>query len=114
MSSDEFNKLYDIILLNSNIFVFVKDHNIIGCITTIKEQKFIHNGSTYLHIEDLIIDPLYQGKGIGTKLIKYCILYGKQIKVRKIILNCSPKIKQFYLKNNFIHENIQMSFLITQ
>ena len=114
MDITNFITLYDKIFSYSDIFVYIINRNIVGCITIIPEQKFINYSSIYLHIEDLVVDPLYQEKGIGSKLIKFSIDYGKKIKARKIILNCAPELKKFYLKHNFIEDKIQMFFPITQ
>lgn len=114
MDIEDFVNLYDNVFSTSKIFVYVIDKTIQGCITLISEQKFIHNGSIYLHIEDLIVAPKYQGKGIGSELLDFAISYGRNLKVRKIILNCSIELKNFYQKHNFIEDKIQMSNQLTQ
>ena len=96
---------------NHNIFILLsKNNEIIGTISTIIERKIINNGQCVCHIEDLIISPDYKGKNYGSKLLEFIKLYCKENDCYKIILNCSNNIKNFYLKNNFKENNIQMSY----
>ena len=53
--------------LNHQIFVIEnKDTNhIIGTLTILIEQKVIHNMGKVGHIEDVVIDNKYRGRGLG-------------------------------------------------
>jgi glucosamine-phosphate N-acetyltransferase len=54
------------------IFVAVNDDvgDIIGSITLLIEQKFVHNGSKVAHIEDVVTRKEYEGKGVGSALVQ--------------------------------------------
>ena len=56
---------------NSNqiIQVAIDDKKIVGCITLLIEQKFIHDGGLVGHIEDVVVRKDYEGKGIGMMLV---------------------------------------------
>ena len=70
--------------------------------------KFIHNLGYLGQLEDIIIDPRYQGKGIGKKLLDYLIKKSREKKCYKIILNCSEKNIGFYQKLGFDKKETQM------
>lgn len=97
-SHDIFKQMPD----NKHIFVAVEKNNkIIGTASIIIEQKFIHNGATVGHIEDVAVHKKYERMGIGSKLLQRCIEIGKENKCYKIILSCSDKNVPFYKKLNF-------------
>lgn len=83
------------------IYLAYDDNKIIGSITVIIEPKIIHDISFVSHIEDVVVDNNYQGKGIGRKLIEYAIDISKSYKCYKIILDCDKDKTKFYEKNGF-------------
>ena len=101
VSEHTFNEIYDSIFKNNIIFVAIKDGKLVGSITCLVEQKFIHNLSKYIHIEDFIVSSNYRGMGIGNKLLDFIKKYSSVIKAYKIILNCDEDLLKFYEKNNF-------------
>lgn len=109
VSYDFFYKIYDNIFKNNKIFIAEDRGIIVGSITLLIEQKIIHNFSIYVHIEDLIVRPEYQNKKIGSNLLTYAIEYCRYIGAKKIILNCSNNLINFYKKKGFIEDKIQMS-----
>jgi len=97
----------------SNIFVAVdKGGKIIGSITLLLEQKFIHDGGKVGHIEDVVTRKGYAGKGIGSALLNNCINLAKEEKCYKIVLDCSPANIQFYKKAGFREHEISMRYNI--
>ena len=86
---------------NSNqiIQVAIDDKKIVGCITLLIEQKFIHDGGLVGHIEDVVVRKDYEGKGIGMKLVTSMLEYAKRKNCYKTILDCKDDVKQFYEKN---------------
>ena len=80
----------------------------VGIITLIIEQKLIHNCKCVGHIEDLVVDKEYNGKGIARELINYCINKCKLNNCYKIILDCKKELIPFYNKNNFIEQGVCM------
>ena len=92
------------------IFVAVEeeDGQIIGSITILIEQKFIHNGGKVGHIEDVVTRKGYQGMGIGKALVLEAIHFAKQNKCYKVILDCSKNNVEFYKKIGFKEHEVSM------
>jgi glucosamine-phosphate N-acetyltransferase len=91
------------------IFVAVKqDGQLIGSITILIEQKFIHNGGKVGHIEDVVTRKEYVGSGIGKALVLKALDYAKQNKCYKVVLDCSNSNVEFYKKIGFKEHEISM------
>lgn len=101
INETKFKEAYEYICKYSKIFVYKVKNEIMGSITVLIEQKFIHNFSKVGHIEDVFIDKKARKKQIGTKLVQHCIEYCRINKCRKIILDCSDDVIKFYQKNGF-------------
>ena len=84
-------------------------NELVGLGSIFIEKKIIHKFSNCGHIEDIVIDSEFRGKGLGKKLINYLINYGRDNKCYKIILNCENKNIKFYEKNGFKKNQNQMS-----
>ena len=97
---------------NSNqiIQVAIDDKKIVGCITLLIEQKFIHDGGLIGHIEDVVVRKDYEGKGIGMKLVTSMLEYAKRKNCYKTILDCKDDVKQFYERIGFKHESDGMRY----
>ena len=94
-----------------NILVAVdKDGKVLGSITLLLEQKYIHNGGRVGHIEDVVTRKEYAGRGIGLALVDKCINLAKEKKCYKIILDCSPANISFYKKAGFLEHEISMRY----
>lgn len=97
--------------LNDNHYIYIYknlDNIPIGIITLIIEQKLIHSGKCVGHIEDLVVDHKYNGKGIASELINYCVQIAKDNNCYKVILDCKEELIPFYNKNNFKKRGICM------
>ena len=112
VTKEIFETIYDTIFLNNIIFVIELNNELIGSITLIIEQKFIHKLSKYGRIEDVIINNKHRGKGYGKKLIKHIVNYCKENCFYKITLTCNEKLISFYEKNDFEVYQIHMSQLL--
>lgn len=86
------------------------DGKIVGSTTLLIETKFIHNGGIVGHIEDVVVDKNFQGKGIGQKIVQYLLEIAKNRGCYKTILDCKDDVKNFYEKMGFIHESNAMRF----
>ena len=97
---------------NSNqiIQVAIDDKKIVGCITLLIEQKFIHDGGLIGHIEDVVVRKDYEGKGIRMKLVTSILEYAKRKNCYKTILDCKDDVKQFYERIGFKHESNGMRY----
>jgi glucosamine-phosphate N-acetyltransferase len=91
------------------IFVAVKeDNHLIGSITILIEQKFIHNGGKVGHIEDVVTRKEYEGMGIGKALVLKALDFAKENRCYKVILDCSKSNVEFYKKIGFKEHAVSM------
>ena len=74
---------------------------IIGTVTLLLDEKFIHGGSLVMHIEDVAVHKAHQGKHIGQDLIRYAIQQATNRGAYKIILNCTEQLIPYYQKLGF-------------
>ncbi len=97
---------------NIKIFVAIKDSDIVGSITAIIEQKFVHNGGKICHIEDVVTRKGFEKLGIGSVLVEKVIELAIQEKCYKVILNCSEYNSKFYEKLGFYKHDVGMRYNI--
>ena len=94
------------IINNKNIgeiFVVEKKGKIIGCVNILYTMSTALGGKVAI-LEDMIISPKYQGKSLGTKLLKYVIKYLQNNQIQRITLltdNDNYKAHKFYENLNF-------------
>lgn len=86
------------------------DRKIVGSTTLLIESKFIHKGGMVGHIEDVVVNNNYQGKGIGEKIVRYLLEYAKNRGCYKTILDCNDDVKNFYEKIGFKHNANALRF----
>lgn len=90
-------------------YVLEENNQIIATGTILWEAKWIHHGASVAHIEDIVVHPLYQGKGIGKKLMTFLIQKCQENKkTYKIILDASDANIEFYEKCGFTKKENQM------
>ncbi len=58
----------------------MNDSDIVGSITAIIEQKFIHNGGKICHIEDVVTRKGFEKLGIGSQLVEKVLELAKNEK----------------------------------
>jgi glucosamine-phosphate N-acetyltransferase len=97
---------------NIKIFVAIKDLDIVGSITAIIEQKFVHNGGKICHIEDVVTRKGFEKLGIGSILVEKVLELAIQEKCYKVILNCSEYNSKFYEKLGFYKHDVGMRYNI--
>ena len=107
MNQTDFEICFD--KLNTNVYVIELDGIIVASGTLYIEHKFIHQGSSVGHIEDIVVDNNYRGKNLGKEILHHLINIAQINKCYKIILNCEPKLEKFYEKFGFTKKNIEMS-----
>lgn len=91
------------------VFVAVKeDCELIGSITILIEQKFIHNGGKVGHIEDVVTRKGYEGVGVGKALVLKALSFAKENKCYKVVLDCSKSNVGFYKKIGFREHEVSM------
>ncbi len=108
----QFCHFVDIRSINPSIyqtFVYEIEGKIVGCVTSIIEQKIAHNFRKVMHIEDVITHKDYRGKGISTELLNHAVNFANKSKCYKIILDCSEHNISFYEKVGFNISGTQMT-----
>jgi glucosamine-phosphate N-acetyltransferase len=95
---------------NHKIYVALLDSKVVGSATIFIEPKFIHNGGTVGHIEDVVVQKEYQGSGIGEKLVKALLEYAKKNGCYKTILDAADEVMPFYEKLGFKRHSNSMRF----
>ncbi len=85
------------------------EFNIIGSGTIIIEPKLIRGGKCVGHIEDIVTNANYRGKGIGKDTLDLLIQEGREKNCYKIILDCVENLETFYCKNGFEKKGLQMA-----
>jgi len=81
---------------------------IIGTGTILVENKLIRNYGRVGHLEDIVILPDYQSKGLGKMLVEHLCKIVEDLGCYKCVLNCDPELVSFYQKNNFTNNGINM------
>jgi len=60
-------------------------------------------------IEDVVVDPKTQGKGVGKKLVEQLLLKAAEMNCYKTILNATNENSGFYTKLGFQKEQLQFT-----
>lgn len=85
------------------------DFQIVASGTILIEPKFIHNSSAG-HIEDIVTDSNFRGKGLAKLILDALKDYAFNKKnVYKIILDCNENLEPLYNKNDFVKKGLQMT-----
>ena len=103
ISKTKADEVFDSIESNPNhaIFVASDGDRIVGTCTLLIESKFIHDGGIVGHIEDVSVDAIYQGTGVGGTLVKAVLEAAGRMGCYKTILDCQDDIVKFYEKIGF-------------
>lgn len=98
-------------ILNKNhkIIIMEVNNNIIGTGTILIEEKLTYGGSKLGHIENILINKDYRGKGYGEILVKELLKICKKEMCYRVDLNCVKELEEFYNKNNFNKNCISMN-----
>ena len=112
IQQDKAKEILEKILSNPAHKIFVAEHDgkIIGSITLLIEQKFIHDGGLAGHIEDVVVTSDQQGKNIGAQLVKHAVQYAQSQGCYKTILDCTDEVSKFYEKLGFIKSSSGMRY----
>ena len=72
------------------------------------QHKLSYNCGTAAHLEDVVVDKDWRGKGIGELLTNNAIEPAKQHGVYKVMLTCFEKTVPYYLRFGFERHDIGM------
>lgn len=83
-------------------------HRVAGTASYYIEPKFIHNGGSVCHIEDVVVLSEARGMGYGKELIDFIIKIANDAGCYKVILNCDESKVGFYEKCGFHKHSVEM------
>ena len=114
-NSDDFIK--NLSLINNFGIIYVAyvnlpisdDFIIVASGTCFLEPKIIHNFMNVGHIEDIIVDINYRGKGIIHNILNYLKNYAVSNNSYKVILDCHQDLVKIYSKSNYVEKGVQMA-----
>jgi glucosamine-phosphate N-acetyltransferase len=87
-------------------FSFFYENEIVGYGSILYETKI--RGGIAGHIEDIVIDDCYRGKGYGKYIIDYLVEDARRFNCYKISLSCKEHNIIFYEKCGFTQNGITM------
>jgi glucosamine-phosphate N-acetyltransferase len=110
---------YDIFIDNvlgdyHQIIVLELESKLIATGTLLIEEKLTYGGCKMGHIENILVDDKYRGKGYGELLVKELLDKAKIMKCYRVDLNCNIELENFYKKNNFNASSISMSIFFKE
>jgi glucosamine-phosphate N-acetyltransferase len=82
---------------------------ILGSGTIIIEPKIIRSGKSVGHIEDIVVHEKYRSLGISKRIMETLFAFANENNCYKVILDCNPRLCDFYEKLGFEKHGIQMS-----
>lgn len=77
--------------------------------TLLVEQKFIHTAGKVGHIEDIVVSPDFQRRGLGKILIEALRSVARERGCYKVILDCSEDVVEFYQKCGLVRKGFCMA-----
>ena len=80
---------------------YFEDDRLVGTISLLIEQKFIHKGGLVGHIEDVAVQSDCGGQGIGQALVAHAVEKCRERGCYKVILDCAENLVVFYEKSGF-------------
>ena len=90
------------------VLVIKLNNKVVATASIFIEKKFTHHLSSVGHIEDIVVDKNYRGKGLGKFLVDHCIEHSKNNGCYKVILSSDKKNMEFYKKCGFENKNNEM------
>ena len=100
---EDFVKQYIKFGYNTSIYVIEDEEKkkIVGYGAIYIDYKFYRNCKNVGHIEDIIIDKDYRGKGFSKLIISKLLESAREKDCYKIILNCKDEYVGYYQKMGF-------------
>lgn len=82
---------------------------VVAAATLIVEPKCIHDFGFVGHVEDVIVDDLYRGCGLGKQLVNWVCTTANGAGCYKVILDCSDDNVEFYTRCGFKRHGAEMA-----
>ena len=111
ISEQQFNQIFD--TMQSEVWVFEENDEIVASATLLLEQKFIHSGGIVGHLEDVVVSQNYRGHSLGQKIVSEIVKIAKEKGCYKIIADCKENLLGFYAKTGFEKRGEQIAIYFT-
>lgn len=72
------------------------DSNLIGLV------RGVGDGETILYVQDLLVHPDFQNRGIGTALLSKLLENYPEVRQKVLLTEEAPDVRSFYEKFNFV------------
>lgn len=109
LTPDEAREVYRSHLrAGAHTYVALADQRVVGTVTLLLEQKFIHHGGRIGHIEDVAVHREYQHHGIASALVRHATEVARQEGCYKVILSCFEPLCPFYERLGFHRHDVGM------
>lgn len=89
------DKLIRAIRNSLDVITAWQDEKLVGLIRTIGD------GETILYIQDILVLPDYQRKGIGSELLKKILDKYPDVRQKVLLTDNTKATREYYLSNNF-------------
>lgn len=89
-------------------YIALANGDVVGTLTLLIEQKFIHNGGKVGHVEDVAVRRDFQRRGVGQALVRHATDEAFEAGCYKVILNCRDDRVPFYEKLGYRRHDIGM------
>lgn len=96
--------------LNKTFAAISKDGKVLGLATIFIDKKFTHNFCRRGYLEDVVVRKGYEGKGIGSALVRAATKFADKKKCQRVVLSCENKHVVFYERLGYKKES---NFMIT-
>lgn len=84
-------------------------NRLVATATLFIERKLIHSCGAAGHIEDVVVDQVVRGTGVGRHLVQALTQCAKECGCYKVILDCNEKNVGFYEKCGYARKGVQMA-----
>jgi glucosamine-phosphate N-acetyltransferase len=89
-------------------YIALAGDRVIGTLSLLIEQKFIHQGGRVGHIEDVAVHRDHQRGGIGRLLVEHATREARRLGCYKVILNCRTELVPFYERCGYHRHDVGM------
>lgn len=110
LSQEKVTQVFQEQLRSGHILLVAETHEpeIVGTAKLYLERKFYRHGGIVAHIEDVAVERLWRGKGVGKELVQFCIQAARETGAYKVVLNCRHALTGWYESLDFHESNVEM------
>lgn len=94
------------------IIVITLEGKVIASSSLLLEMKFLRNGRTAGHIEDVVVSPAHQGRKLGKIMIDTLTQLAGKLGCYKVILDCAEENVGFYEKCGYKRVGAEMKIYL--